>query len=882
MKRWQTKKFKESSKLLFFKNLTFIDVSVFIVIFIVSSLISFYGLGEINKFIKLGVFAGITLLCSFVLIKSPKHGVRYYVVLWRLIVYLTSKKKYNKSTISALIPYRLVKNKDYIANKEGSTVFSVLQIFGKDITQESAKEQEIYFKKLTELLNKVETKISIVKLPRKSDLKTNLEDLQQKHSQNNNQNLNQLFEEYKEAINTANTETTVDTYFIVVYAESENDLYSEIQKLKNELTNCKLRYKQLNQDQIIALLNEIFVYDENFSIEQIANNNNLLSFKNLNFKKDHFVIDGNYYSVQTIMEFPSLLNNNYVQKTFDSPSVIIWNLSKIPSDELAKLVHKNYISSHLNISEQKNKLLNSKKQNDIAAQEELSEIASLENENVFKSSIMMLSKATNKHYLDKIKSINLKNLKSWNAKIDNLIYRQYEALGNVFFRSKDILKEHHEQVASNIAYAWPFLYEEYNDKNFFLVGINSFNQKPVFINQKLKTMNRTNHNMFILGETGAGKSSFTQKLILDKLAQGDQVFIIDPQGEYTDFVKKLGGISLNLGANGESKINPLQIRHLFNPDFSSESKDTPLTMSNSDLLHLHEDFFKQWICTLYPRLTDKDTVFIIAALHKVYKKWNFINSNEDIANLPANKYPLMKDLIDALYEQLGEYEQNEKISDLQIKEWYLLLEIIKTDFIDGKYAERYNSYSTMKLDEQIISFNVSSLMNQESTTFNSSFYLFLSYIKGKISQQHHKDNMIWIVIDEAHKFIDSKKEITLDFIYSTIKEIRKYKGGVIITTQNPEDFAKTENLKEQGKAIMSACQYAVLFRLKAAQIQIMNIFFSLENGLSKNEENSILAAHRGQCLYKLSPDEKVFITVNYSQTEKDLIWKEKTLITQTN
>jgi type IV secretory pathway VirB4 component len=70
-----------------------------------------------------------------------------------------------------------------------------------------------------------------------------------------------------------------------------------------------------------------------------------------------------------------------------------------------------------------------------------------------------------------------------------------------------------------------------------------------------------NHNSITLARSGAGKSYFTKLDVLRSLYTGVQVFVIDPEDEYTRLARAVGGTVLSLGVDGV-RLNPFDLpRH---------------------------------------------------------------------------------------------------------------------------------------------------------------------------------------------------------------------------------------------------------------------------------------------------------------------------------
>ncbi len=71
----------------------------------------------------------------------------------------------------------------------------------------------------------------------------------------------------------------------------------------------------------------------------------------------------------------------------------------------------------------------------------------------------------------------------------------------------------------------------------------------------------------------------------------------------------------------------------------------------------------------------------------------------------------------------------------------------------------------------------------------------LNIIKKEVKENRFKDNNeIVIIVDEAHLAIDKDNPVALNFMYQMSKRIRKYKGALVVETQNTADFVENETI----------------------------------------------------------------------------------------
>ena len=87
-----------------------------------------------------------------------------------------------------------------------------------------------------------------------------------------------------------------------------------------------------------------------------------------------------------------------------------------------------------------------------------------------------------------------------------------------------------------------------------------------FLYQEKKEHNRNNANMIILGTSGSGKSTAAKLLLRTHIRNSHQLVVIDPEGEYKNLTKTMGGAYIKLAPNVATGINPFDVEEEFDPD----------------------------------------------------------------------------------------------------------------------------------------------------------------------------------------------------------------------------------------------------------------------------------------------------------------------------
>ena len=89
-----------------------------------------------------------------------------------------------------------------------------------------------------------------------------------------------------------------------------------------------------------------------------------------------------------------------------------------------------------------------------------------------------------------------------------------------------------------------------------LYGLNALSHNVIMANRKkLK-----NPNGLFLGVPGSGKSFAAKRELVNVfLATRDRIIVVDPMGEYSPLIKRLGGQVIEIAPDSPHHINPMDI-----------------------------------------------------------------------------------------------------------------------------------------------------------------------------------------------------------------------------------------------------------------------------------------------------------------------------------
>ena len=350
---------------------------------------------------------------------------------------------------------------------------------------------------------------------------------------------------------------------------------------------------------------------------------------------------------------------------------------------------------------------------------------------------------------------------------------------------------------TSLATTFPFTTASLTANEGILYGINEHDGSLVIFNR----FSLENSNSVIFGKSGSGKSFLVKLEVMRTLMFGTDVFVIDPEGEYTDITKTLGGDQLDFSFNSPVKINPFDLSGIV-----SEGENE----LGLKILSLHG-----LMRVIMGELNPTEDALLDKALVSTYKQKGITPDPETQKREP----PLMEDLYKVL---LGMEEENARRLAERLEK-----------FVKGSLAGIFNQQSNLHLKNALTVFNIKEL---EAELRPMAIFSILDFIWTKIKREVKK---IILVVDEAWYLMKHPDSAT--FLYSIAKRARKYYLGVTTITQDVEDFLSTDH----GKAIITNSSLQVLLKQSTAAIdKLAEVFY-----LSSGEKHFLLSAGVGEGLF---------------------------------
>ena len=873
----------------FYKKLTLSDAIVILIGIIVVGLIALSGLGVASY-----ILAVIAALIVGIMMFNVAPDTRVYQTLGSLFKFLFGAKTFVKSTdkkqgnMHMLIPYRNVINE---GEEEDTTALidygdyygAVVEIFPVEFYMLSENRQNAFINAVDNALKVLgaEHTAAIYKTEKpmvldhyiemeeykgralisaadrnditEKELDTRLDVIETRISGLENCNVGSDSMIYKEH------------YYFVVYSHAKKGLSSTASLICSTIessSNGSLKSKILDREEIIAFLKS--TYTEDFDEREIKKLEPLkvidwISPNKVQVKANKVIVDGKGYSTLTIADYPVTVRNAWGNYFFNIPgSRVCVKFKTVPIEAAERRIDRAIMEMEIKLR------AGGKSSTVLANQTHLDTLTELlvsiknGNESFFDTSIYITCKEDTKK--------NVKTLlRRGGFKYSDLFGCQFDGFVNAnVSRHMSMSKFERGINSSSLAAIFPFISDAVQDQNGFFLG---FNSEPFFIDFFRRDQERVNSNMVILGKSGAGKSYATKGLLTHLASDNSKIYILDPEKEYDILCKNLDGKLIDVGSAKQGRLNPFHVVTSLE-DEGEEGTSTALAAH----LQFLEEFFK----LILDGITKDALEILNECVRQLYESFDITNTTQ-LEKLKPQDYPTFQDLFNYVSKAYTKAKDDFLKTNLRVIGTYL------NKFAEGgRNSMLWNGYSTITTEQNFIVFNFQSLLaNKNPDIANAQMLLVMRWLENEIiknkdyNAKYNTKRRVIVAIDEAHVFIDPKKDVALDFMFQMAKRIRKYEGMLLVITQNIKDFVGTPEIARKSTAIINACQYSMIFSLAPHDINDLVTLYEKAGKINESEQEVIVSNPRGRAFIITSPYSRTNVEISYAKPivetfEKDL------------
>lgn len=457
---------------------------------------------------------------------------------------------------------------------------------------------------------------------------------------------------------------------------------------------------------------------------------------------------------------------------------------------------------------------------------------------------------------------------------------EWRSLFNGYLEQEKFINKRKGQAipSETLGAGYPLHYTYLDDPTGLFYGT-TFTGGNVLLDLFTRTTKRKSYNAVILGLMGSGKSTLLKKLVLNNAIQGQTIRVLDIVGEFKSLVHALGGKTISLDGS-DGIINPLQILATITNDDTNEVENEKSFMAHLSKVSMMYKF-------LNPECSSDEQREFEALLSNFYKFRNIDISK--CTEYDTNEYPIMSDFLEyiekELYSNVETKTAKPNLTDSHRKRLESI--ILNISGIVRDYGMLFDGHSTIKdiNKEQIISFELRNLSNFDSRIFNAQIFSILTLlwnsalIQGTPEMNAFNNGVkkaedckkYMILIDEAHRIINSNNVKAVEYLTTFEREARKYFGGLIFATHSIRDVAPANinnEIFEKIKILFELTQYKFIMQQDNNSLSTLTEVFSGQ--LSENELRKIPYLEQGNCILSINGFDNIMFNIEATKQELDL------------
>ena len=334
---------------------------------------------------------------------------------------------------------------------------------------------------------------------------------------------------------------------------------------------------------------------------------------------------------------------------------------------------------------------------------------------------------------------------------------------------------------------------------------------------------RTNGNGIVPGMPGSGKSTFLKHLMMSMYMQGFKIIVIDPEREFRDLCKQLGGSWLDAGG-GKAKINPFQ----FQAPVHDEEED-PMFSSDNSPLGQQIQHLQMLLQYKLPSLTDLQLSLLSRAIRELYAQFGITLESEYEPDRDSAQYPIMEDLYRLL---LAKEKEDPRYADLA-----LLLE----EMAIGADSAIWNGHTNIDLSNNFVVLDTNQLFSSTTRNQSTQYYNLMRLAFSAVSAD--RDTPYAIFGDEAQIMFDPELPQAAKSIKNIALRVRKYEGYLWLAFHSLQELLDPR-IRFYGQPVLDAAAYKILFGTDGRNLADTVELFHL----TPTEEKTLEAKQRGKAL----------------------------------
>lgn len=287
-----------------------------------------------------------------------------------------------------------------------------------------------------------------------------------------------------------------------------------------------------------------------------------------------------------------------------------------------------------------------------------------------------------------------------------------------------------------------------------------------------------NYNALIVASSGSGKSFLTQRLIVDYLAEGSKIWVIDSGHSYKKLAMAMGerATYLEFDPANPKVMNPFS---QFLPERGGSEKN--IHSEKAGLINIIER-----MASSRDVLNDTEISCISEAIESVFGETFGRTTVRDVAEFLGNQHqnPTAIRLGKSLYE-----------------------------FSKGSYSQWFNGVSEVNLNNDFVVLELDNLKD-DNRLMTSVLSVLMNEISHEVyKSKDNKNQKKILIIDEAWRLMSDP--LVVKAIEENFRVFRKYDSSMIVVTQDIDDLYANENTK----AMANNASWLLVLNQKESAVQ---------------------------------------------------------------
>ena len=483
----------------------------------------------------------------------------------------------------------------------------------------------------------------------------------------------------------------------------------------------------------------------------------------MEFEKDYFKMGDRYGRVLFLREYASYIKDSMVAELTDLNRNLMMSIDvvPVPTDEAVREAENRLLGVETNITnwqrrQNSNNNFSATVPYDMEQQKKemkefLDDLTTRDQRMMF-AVITFVHTADSKEQLDNDTEALLTTARKHLCQFGVLKFQQVDGLNTVMPFGVRKIDTFRTLTTESLAVFIPFRVQDIFHENGIYYGQNVISKNMIIADRK----QLLNGNSFILGVSGGGKSFAAKGEIENVILSSDSdVIIIDPEREYSQLVKALGGEVIHISATSQNHINAM--------DMTKEYGDgaNPVILKSEFIMSLCEQLIGG------SNLGAKQKSIIDRCTASVYRTYQQNNYQGEVPTLQDFRAELLK--------------QDEP----EAKEIALAIEL----FTNGS-LNTFAKHTNVDTNNRLICYDILDLGKQ---LMPIGMLVVLDSILNRITQNRAKGRNTFIFIDEIYLLF--QHEYSANFLFTLWKRVRKYGAYATGITQNVDDLLQSHTAR---------------------------------------------------------------------------------------